>query len=109
MPRCRDKTQIDQGYSRARSNAEEAFEVARRSSLMGVVMSRCARQIGIGHKPGEQCMARGVEMCISYLKWIHAGDSRLQEFRIRFTITDSQPGKTLCQQTCKRMILGQML
>src|SRR5262249_8608041 len=54
-------------------------------------------------------MARGVEMHIRWLKWIHAGNGSLQEFRIRFSITDSYLGETLCQQSCKRMIFGQML
>src|SRR6266498_2633675 len=54
-------------------------------------------------------MARGVEMCIPQFKWIHAGNGRLQEFRIRFPIIDSYLGETLCQQGCKRMISGQML
>src|SRR5437870_3049299 len=54
-------------------------------------------------------MARSVEMVIAHVKWIHPGDGRLQEFRIRFSISNSYPGETLCQQLCERMIPGQML
>src|ERR1700751_3300421 len=76
---------------------------------MSVVISRCARQFAIGHKFREQRMADGVEMCIPWFKWIYAGNGRLQEFRIRFPITDSHLGETLRQQRCERMISGQML
>src|SRR5215471_18897548 len=54
-------------------------------------------------------MARGPEMCIPWFEWIHASDDRLQEFRIRFPITDSHLGETFCQQGRKRMISRQML
>src|ERR1700751_2717251 len=54
-------------------------------------------------------MARGVEMWIPGFKWIHSSNGSLQECRIRFPITDSYLGETLCQQRCKRMISGQML
>src|SRR6202011_264126 len=54
-------------------------------------------------------MARGVEMIIHHIKWIHAGHRRLQEFRIRFAVTHSHLSQTRREQRCKRMIPGQMV